>query len=124
MNYKGLFKRLHCSELVIFDDDCIQGKPKKRHIIHDFVLIEHDDQHQIVSILKPEHEKLAVLLESIACKTDVFFDRINWIEDVIIDDFESVFPLVQKILDKEAFEEYKEEYLNLDEQELIDNYRS
>lgn len=122
MDYKGLFKRLQCSVLVIFDDDCIQGKPNKRHIVHDFVLMEHDDQHELVSILKTENQELAVLLESIACKTDAFFNRISWRDDVIIDDFESVFPLAQEILDKEAFEEYKEKYVSLDEQELIDNY--
>lgn len=122
MDYKGLFNRLHCSVLVIFDDDCIQNNPNKRHIVHDFILMNKEDRHELLTVLEAVNKKLYTSLESLAYKTDEYFDKVNWRDDVIIDDFESVFPILEKIMDDTFFKEYREQYTNLEEEPMIDNY--
>lgn len=122
VDYKRLFERLKCYSLVMFDDEFITPKPSKSRIIRDFATMDIDDQSVLVEELSKEAQDLAGQLKAFIEPINQFFSQIDWKKDILIDDFESAFSVIEKKINNKIASDLKEKYTTIDESELLRYY--
>lgn len=118
MDYKRLFDILKCHILVIFDDDLACKETPKTQIIRDYITMDFEDQEEIASEIKKEHPEVAKSLLDLKQNITPLYSKINWNEDIPIDDFESIFDVIAAKWPIETLELIKEAYYQIDDRIL------
>lgn len=122
MDYRRLFERLKCYILVMFDDEFINGKPSKKHIVHDFVAMDLEDQGDLITRMHEQNADVADALKDLADAINPIFPQIDWDDEVLLDDFESAFPVIERKVHSEKADEVREKYEAINEVDLVNQY--
>lgn len=123
MDYKRLYSSLQCSLLIIFDDEFIHRKPSKRHILHDFAMMDLIDQAELLGHIEEQDKGLAENLRGFAKEINPFFEQIDWQNEVIIDDIESAFSPLREKINRNSYGAIERCYYAIDEMALISQYQ-
>ena len=81
-----------------------------------------EDQFEMITQMRKQNPLLADALKSLADAMNPIFPQIAWKDEVLLDDFESVFQVIEHKFDYQSAEVIKNIYNSINESDLIDQY--